>query len=65
MVESRGMEPETVERSRPGLIDCRLQQVGAEPTPDKVGDEPEIAQLGLARCGRVEFEEASGNPAHV
>src|SRR5271169_6780562 len=49
VVESRGMEPKTVERSRPGLIDCRLQQVGAEPAPDKVGDEPEITQLRLAR----------------
>ena len=56
MIEGRGMKPKAVERSRPGLIDCRLQQVGAEPTPDKVGNEPEITEFRLARRRGVELE---------
>src|SRR5438034_8446008 len=65
VIEGRAVQPEAVDWPRPGAVDRRLQETGAEPAPDEIGDEPEIAELGLACCGSIELEEAGGHAAHV
>src|SRR5438128_4178291 len=65
VIEGRGVQPEAIDWPRPGAVDRRLQEIGAEPAPDEIGDEPEIAELGLARCCGVELEKAGGHATHV
>src|SRR6516164_8691210 len=65
VIKGGGVQTEAMERPRPRLVDCRLQQVGAEAAADKLGDEPEIAELRLERRGGVELEKAGRHTAHV
>ena len=65
VIEGRGMQPKAVDRPRPGMVDRRLQKIRAEPAPDEIWDEPEIAQLGLARHCGIDLEKAGRDAADV
>src|SRR5215469_14831054 len=65
MIEGRSVQPETVERPRPSLVDGRLQEVWAEPAANEIGDQAKIAEFSFARRRRIELEKSGRHAAYI
>src|SRR5260221_1078072 len=59
------MHPQAPRRAEPGIVDRRLEEMKAEALADEIGQEAEIAQLGIARGCVLQLEIPGRHAADI
>src|SRR5258708_13047639 len=59
------MHPQAPRRAEPGIVDRRLEEMKAEALADEIGQEAEIAQLGIARGCALQLEIPGRHAADI